>query len=92
MANCMRLDPRRRFIYGFTIEDTTMKLWYVDRVVVHLSDPFNFIEVRLESVFAIIPCSLPLGPSHTTPFRVGNHVRIAVPAWLRPDHVFGHGK
>lgn len=45
MENCMRMDPRRRFVYAFTIEDTAMKLWYCDRAQVLVSEPFNFVEV-----------------------------------------------
>ncbi|PSS30941.1 hypothetical protein PHLCEN_2v2510 [Hermanssonia centrifuga] len=39
----MREDPRRRFTFGFTIEDTEMKLWYCDRSQTVASQPFNFI-------------------------------------------------
>ncbi|KAJ3555479.1 hypothetical protein NM688_g2554 [Phlebia brevispora] len=44
MLNCMRNDPRRRFVYAFTIEDATMRLWYCDRSQVFVSIPFNFNE------------------------------------------------
>ncbi|THG98583.1 hypothetical protein EW026_g3618 [Hermanssonia centrifuga] len=43
MCNIMREDPRRRFTFGFTIEDTEMKLWYCDRSQTVASQPFNFI-------------------------------------------------
>ncbi|KAJ3556689.1 hypothetical protein NM688_g1886 [Phlebia brevispora] len=44
MTNCMRRDPRRRFVYGFTIEDTDMRLWYFDRSQIIASQPYNFID------------------------------------------------
>ncbi|KAJ3555477.1 hypothetical protein NM688_g2556 [Phlebia brevispora] len=40
----MRDDPRRRFVYGFTVEDTDMKFWYCDRSQVVVSRPFNCVE------------------------------------------------
>ncbi|KAJ3555204.1 hypothetical protein NM688_g2708 [Phlebia brevispora] len=43
MSNCLRRDPRRRFVFGFTIENTSMRLWYGDRSGVAASEPFNFI-------------------------------------------------
>ena len=45
MAHCMRKDPRRRFTYAFTIEDTRMRLWYCDRAHFVVTEPFNFISV-----------------------------------------------
>lgn len=50
MANCIRRDPRRRFVFGFTIENIDMRLWYCDRDSIVASQPFNFITVRLVPV------------------------------------------
>ncbi|KAI0916492.1 hypothetical protein AcV5_002972 [Taiwanofungus camphoratus] len=44
MEHCMRDDPRRRFTFGLTIEDTQMKLWFCSRAGLLVSEPFNFIE------------------------------------------------
>ncbi|KAI0916496.1 hypothetical protein AcV5_002974 [Taiwanofungus camphoratus] len=44
MEHCMRDDPRRRFTFGLTIEDTQMKLWFCSRAELLVSEPFNFIE------------------------------------------------
>ncbi|KAJ3557298.1 hypothetical protein NM688_g1546 [Phlebia brevispora] len=41
MHNCLRKDPCRRFTLGFTIENTTMRLWYCDRSQIVCSEPFN---------------------------------------------------
>ncbi|KAJ3524187.1 hypothetical protein NM688_g8604 [Phlebia brevispora] len=46
MSNCMRTDPRRRFTFGFTIENTNMKLWFCDRSQILFTTPFNFISDR----------------------------------------------
>ncbi len=45
MANILNKDPRRRFTYGFTIENTDMRLWYCDRSRIIVSESFNFIFV-----------------------------------------------
>ncbi len=47
MRNCMRHDARRRFIFGFTIENTNMRLWFCDRSQVVICKPFDFITVRI---------------------------------------------
>ncbi|KAJ3529563.1 hypothetical protein NM688_g7837 [Phlebia brevispora] len=36
-------DPRRRFVFGFTIEDTAMRLWFCDRTQLIVSTYVNFI-------------------------------------------------
>ncbi|KAJ3556307.1 hypothetical protein NM688_g2099 [Phlebia brevispora] len=43
LAGCMRNDPRRRFVYGFTAEDANMRLWYCDRTQIVFSTAFNFV-------------------------------------------------
>ncbi|KAF7799154.1 hypothetical protein EIP86_010385 [Pleurotus ostreatoroseus] len=50
MANCIRQDPRRRFVFGFTIENCDMKLWYCDRRNILASQPFNFVTGHLTLV------------------------------------------
>lgn len=45
MAECMCRDPRRRFTFAYTVEDTSMRLWYCDRGQIVVSDAFNFITV-----------------------------------------------
>ncbi|KAJ3557297.1 hypothetical protein NM688_g1545 [Phlebia brevispora] len=46
MLNCMRRDPCRRFTFGFTVENTSMKLWFCDRTQLLCSTPFDFISDR----------------------------------------------
>ena len=41
----MQEDPRRRFVYAFTIENTTMRVWLCDRSEVLVSEPFDFMRV-----------------------------------------------
>ncbi|KAF7795938.1 hypothetical protein EIP86_007105 [Pleurotus ostreatoroseus] len=43
MANCMAADPRRRFVYAFSIENTDMRIWFCDRSQMIVSQPYNFI-------------------------------------------------
>lgn len=50
MLDCMRRDPSRRFTFGFTVEDASMKLWYCDRSQIVVSEPFDFIEVCFPSL------------------------------------------
>ena len=46
MASIMRDDPRRRFVYGFSIDDCKMRLWFASRSDVIVSEPFDFMKVR----------------------------------------------
>ncbi|KDQ61422.1 hypothetical protein JAAARDRAFT_54793 [Jaapia argillacea MUCL 33604] len=43
MHHIMRSDPCRRFTLGFTIEDTTTRIWFCCRQIVLVTQPFNFI-------------------------------------------------
>ncbi|KAI0086085.1 hypothetical protein BDY19DRAFT_996268 [Irpex rosettiformis] len=43
MYQVMKEDPRRRFVFGFTIENTQMRVWLMSRAEVIVSQPFNFI-------------------------------------------------
>ncbi|KAF7795018.1 hypothetical protein EIP86_006162 [Pleurotus ostreatoroseus] len=43
LSQCMNGDARRRFAYGFTIEDSWMRLWYCDRMQMIVSESFNFV-------------------------------------------------
>ena len=36
-------NPRRRFIFGYTIVDDLMELWYLDRANVVISQPLSWI-------------------------------------------------
>lgn len=41
MHHTLRDDPRRRFVYAFTIESRTMRIWYANRAEVYVSVPFD---------------------------------------------------
>ncbi|CCL99699.1 uncharacterized protein FIBRA_01720 [Fibroporia radiculosa] len=43
MHHCMREDPRRRFTFGLTVEDSEMRLWYVSRTDVMVTQAFDFL-------------------------------------------------
>ncbi|TRM63733.1 hypothetical protein BD626DRAFT_401993 [Schizophyllum amplum] len=41
MFHSMRTDVRRRFVFGLTIENTTVRLWHMNREVIIVSEPFD---------------------------------------------------
>ncbi|KAF7799149.1 hypothetical protein EIP86_010380 [Pleurotus ostreatoroseus] len=43
MQHCLCEDITRRFTYGLTIENSTMRMWFATRAFVLLSKGFNFI-------------------------------------------------
>lgn len=69
LTNCMRADPRRRFVYAFTAEDAAMRLWYCDRLHVFVSEPFNFIDVGANSISKIRAESCMVGESYIASLR-----------------------
>ena len=46
MNHIMREDVRRRFVAGFTIEDSSMRYWFCSRSDVFVSDSFDMLRVR----------------------------------------------
>lgn len=51
MHHILQEDERRRFTLGFTIEQNSMRLWYVNRSDIFVSEAFNFISVS-ESILS----------------------------------------
>jgi hypothetical protein len=45
MHHAMKVDPRRRFIFGATIENTNMRLWVFHRSHGMVTEAFNFVTV-----------------------------------------------
>ena len=45
MAACVEHDASRRFMYGFSVEDCNMRLWYFDRAQILVSSYFDFTTV-----------------------------------------------
>ncbi|KAJ3521814.1 hypothetical protein NM688_g8969 [Phlebia brevispora] len=43
MHHCMKKDARRRFVYAFTINNATIRLWFCDRSQILVTEPFKFI-------------------------------------------------
>ncbi|THH04287.1 hypothetical protein EW145_g5639 [Phellinidium pouzarii] len=43
MQHMMTIDPCRRFVFGITIENTKMRLWFSCRATILVSKSFNFI-------------------------------------------------
>ena len=53
MNHVMRDDVRRRFTFGYTIENTQMRLWFTSRADLLVSEPFNFITVGRTRCYAV---------------------------------------
>ena len=47
----MREDGRRRFVIGYTIENTNMRLWFCSRSDILVTEQFNFTRVGDYNVF-----------------------------------------
>ncbi|KIP01905.1 hypothetical protein PHLGIDRAFT_321572 [Phlebiopsis gigantea 11061_1 CR5-6] len=50
MNHVMREDVRRRFVAGFTIENSSMRYWFCSRSDVFVSEPFNTLKDHSELV------------------------------------------
>ncbi|EED77915.1 predicted protein [Postia placenta Mad-698-R] len=50
MHHCMREDARRRFTYGLTIENRTMRIWFCSRTELLVSEPIDFMSAHHEVV------------------------------------------
>ncbi|KAJ7031674.1 hypothetical protein C8F04DRAFT_1397182 [Mycena alexandri] len=46
-------DPARRFVFAFTIEDTSISLWFMSRSQIMASEKFNFISTPQELIRAV---------------------------------------
>ncbi|KAF8306909.1 hypothetical protein DL93DRAFT_2143537 [Clavulina sp. PMI_390] len=44
MHHIMRSDPCRRFVLGVTLEDLSLRLWYMDQAAVMVSDAIDIVE------------------------------------------------
>ncbi|KAJ3531026.1 hypothetical protein NM688_g7632 [Phlebia brevispora] len=47
-------DPRRRFVFGYTVENVTMRLWYFHRTEAIFSTGFNFVTDHRPVVHAFL--------------------------------------
>lgn len=45
LTHGMRETVNRRFMFGYTIEDANMRLWFASRSDIIVSEQFNFITV-----------------------------------------------
>ncbi|KAJ7135386.1 hypothetical protein C8R43DRAFT_1020821 [Mycena crocata] len=50
-------DPARRFVLGFTIEDTCMRIWFMSRSQIMASETFDFISTPRELIKAAVTFS-----------------------------------
>ncbi|QRW08729.1 kinase domain protein [Ceratobasidium sp. AG-Ba] len=58
MHHTMRNDPRRRFVFGLTVSDTKMRLWFNDRCGVVSSTEFDINENWKDFVHIVLGVAL----------------------------------
>lgn len=46
MQHIMSLDPCRRFVFGITIDNAEMRLWYCNRSWLAVTEPIDIIKVN----------------------------------------------
>ncbi|EEB91322.1 hypothetical protein MPER_10334 [Moniliophthora perniciosa FA553] len=56
-ARILFSDPLRRFRWSVSIEDTTMRLWFLSRSVCFVSKPFNFVMEQMPFVHFLLATS-----------------------------------
>ncbi|THH28687.1 hypothetical protein EUX98_g5506 [Antrodiella citrinella] len=56
-AHIMFADPARRFRFAVTIENTSMRLWFLSRTVCFVTKPFNFITEPMHYVRFLLATS-----------------------------------
>jgi hypothetical protein len=61
MRYMMAGDVRRRFIFGITIENTSLRLWYANRSMLASSTPLDIAEVETTSSFIFQLLSTSIG-------------------------------
>ena len=61
MRHMMAVDARRRFIFGLTIEDTCLRLWYANHSMLVSSVPLNNAQVATTSLIVFQHLSTSIG-------------------------------
>jgi hypothetical protein len=67
MQHIMAVDARRRFIFGITIENTSLRLWYANRSMLVSSTPLDIAEVVTTSLFVFQHLSVSIGKGKLYP-------------------------
>ena len=67
MQYTMAVDARRRFIFGITIEDTSLRLWYANRSILLSSAPVDIAQVVNTSLFVFQHLSVSTGKDTLCP-------------------------
>ena len=80
-------DPRRRYTFGYTIENRTLRMWFASRSEIVVSNPIDFFKVGI----LYLPSSRSLnisikGARVHHPFLLRVHVRVADRNGLGSDH------
>ncbi|KEP46548.1 putative kinase domain protein [Rhizoctonia solani 123E] len=79
MNHIMRNDARRRFVLGLTCENTTVRLWYLDRCDFMVSKSFDINKEWKKLVYIILAMLL------ATPDRLGYDEDIELRPNQQPD-------
>ncbi|KAJ7177991.1 hypothetical protein C8R46DRAFT_942924 [Mycena filopes] len=77
--NTLLTDPRRRFVFGITIEDTLMRVWYFSRTYIIATKHFDFVQDRKTLIQVI------LGLAFATPEELGFDNTMSLHAEILPD-------
>lgn len=67
MQYMIAVDARRRFIFGITIEDTSLRLWYANRSMLISSVPLDIAQVVTTSLFVFQHLSASIGQATLYP-------------------------
>jgi hypothetical protein len=67
MQHIMAVDARRRFIFGITIDNSTLKLWHANRSMLVSSAPLDIAKVVNTSLFVFQLSSRSVGKATLYP-------------------------
>lgn len=54
LNHVMRESMRRRFVFGYTIENVKMRLWFLSRSDALVSKEFDFLKVRTGPHYCVL--------------------------------------
>lgn len=77
--NTLLTDPRRRFTFGFTIEDTLVRLWFFSRSCVMATERFDFMKDTKTFIHFILALAF------ATPEELGLDMTISLYPQVLPD-------
>ena len=84
MQHMMAVDAHRRFIFGITIKDTSLRLWYANRSILVSSAPVDIAQVATTSLFIFQHLSASIGKDTVYPDLTVVCIHIRCGHGLRP--------